>query len=414
VNKFQIEARQRRGQEMALRFKGKIVQREDGIWLVPSESSRKRYEVDLDPTNPSCTCADHQETGDKCKHFFAALEIRDKDAGTVPAPAPTPPRPVRPTVRRDWSLYNETQESEEDEFEPLLWHICQGIREPQHERGRRPVPWADAAFSATAKVYLEKSARRVMSRLNRAYRDGYLTRPVCFNTISSFLEKEAATDILTDLITRTSLPAAPFERVFAADSTGFAGKKYVRWTDIKYRGANEHLWAKMHIMAGTETHMITAVIIKERDAADLGQLPELLRITAQNFIIEEVLCDRVYNTVKNQQLIAEIGARAFIPFKTTHTGRRGGIWKVKLTEWNENREESLAHYGQRAQVETAFSMMKMKFGDSLRSKNELPMKNEALCKALCHNISCLIRMMYERKVGMEFLSAIFQKTKTAA
>lgn len=253
-----------------------------------------------------------------------------------------------------------------------------------------------------------------MSRLNRAYRDGYLMRPVCFNTISSFLEKEAATDILTDLIMRTSLPAAPFERVFAADSTGFVGKSYVRWQDIKYRGASEHLWAKMHIMAGTETHMITAVIIKERDAADLGQLPELLSITAKNFIIEEVLCDRVYNTVKNQRLIAEIGARAFIPFKTNHTGRRGGIWKVKLTEWNENREESLAHYSQRAQVETAFSMMKMKFGDSLRSKNEVPMKNEALCKALCHNISCLIRMMYERKVGMEFLSAIFQKAKSAA
>jgi hypothetical protein len=101
--------------------------------------------------------------------------------------------------------------------------------------------------------------------------------------------------------------------------------------------------------------------------------------------------------------------RAYIPFKINHTGRRGGIWKVKLTEWNENREESLAHYGQRAQVETAFSMMKMKFGDSLRSKNELPMRNEALCKALCHNISCLIRMMYERKFGTDFLSAIFQK-----
>jgi transposase len=378
-----------------------------------SKSPRKRYEVDLDPTNPSCTCPDHQETGEKCKHYFATVEIRDKDAGTVPAPAPTPPRPIKPTVWRDWSTYNGTQENEEDQFEPLLWLICQHTREPAHERGRRPILWSDQVFAATSKVYLEKSARRVMSRLNRAYRDGYLTRPVSFNTISSFLEKEEATDILLDLVVRSSLPAAPFERVFAADSTGFAGKSYVRWTDIKYRGAREHLWAKMHIMAGTETHMITAVIIKERDAADLAQLPELLRITRQNFIVEKVLCDRVYNTVKNQRLIAEVGAEAYIPFKTTHTGRRGGIWKAKLTEWNENREESLAHYGQRAQVETAFSMMKMKFGDSVRSKNELPMKNEALAKALCHNICCLIRLRSEGKIGMDFLLAIFQKAKAA-
>jgi transposase len=309
--------------------------------------------------------------------------------------------------------YNDTQENEEDQFEPLLWLICQHTREPHRERGRRPIPWSDQVFAATSKVYLEKSARRVMSRLNRAFRDGYLTRPVSFNTISSFFENEEATDILLDLVVRSSLPAVPFDRVFAADSTGFAGKSYVRWQDIKYRGAHEHLWCKMHAMSGTETHMITAVVIKERDAADLAQLPELLRITKQNFIVDEVLCDRVYNTVKNQRLLAEANVQAFIPFKTTHTGRRGGIWKAKLDEWNENREESLAHYGQRAQVETVFSMMKMKFGDGLRSKNELPMKNEALAKALCHNIYCLIRMMSERKIGMDFLSAIFQKTKAA-
>lgn len=41
------------------------------------------------------------------------------------------------------------------------------------------------------------------------------------------------------------------------------------------------------------------------------------------------------------------------------------------------------------------------------------MKNEALCKALCHNISCLIRLMYEHKIGIEFLSAIFQSKKAA-
>jgi len=58
-------------------------------------------------------------------------------------------------------------------------------------------------------------------------------------------------------------------------------------------------------------------------------------------------------------------------------------------------------------------MMKMKFGDSLRSKNELPMKNEALCKALCHNLYCLIKLMYEHKIGIDFFSAIFKRAKAA-
>jgi hypothetical protein len=321
VNKAHIEVRKRRGQELAKRFKDKIVQRPDGTWLVPSSKSpRKRYEVDLDPTNPFCTCPDHEETGEKCKHYFAALEIRDGgETGTVAVPA-TPPKPRTPTdEKRDWSGYNELQTNEEDEFEPLLRQICQSICEPEYERGRPPIPWSDAVFSAVAKVYLEKSARRVMPRLHRAYREGHLTRPVTFNTIPSFLENEAATAILDDLIIRSSLAAAPFERVFAADSTGFAGSKFVRWQDIKYRGRHEHLWAKMHIMAGTSTHMITGVVIKERDAADLGQFPEfeLLGIAAENFIVEEILCDKVYNTVRNQKEIAAIGARGYIPFKIT-------------------------------------------------------------------------------------------------
>lgn len=412
MNKAHIETRKARAQEIIKRFKGKIIRRKDGIWLVPSEKSpRKRYEVDPDPTNPSCNCPDHQETGEKCKHIFAVLEVRGRGkTGATSAPMS---KPLSPTEARDWSTYNGIQENEEDEIEPLLWHLCQNVREPPYERGRPPIPWSDQVFAATMKVYSERSARRVMPRLRRALQEGFLSRPVTFNTISSFLEKEAATDILIDLVIKSSLPAVPFERVFVADSTGFAGSKFVKWQDIKYRGRHEHIWAKMHAMVGATTQMITAVIIKERDAADLGQLPELLRITAQNFIIEEVLADKAYNTVANQKEIAAHGAQAYIPFKSNHTGKRGGIWKVKLTEWNENRERSLAHYGQRAQVETAFSMMKMKFGDSLRSKNELPMKNEALCKAICHNLYCLITLMRTHKMGIEFLSAIFNRDMAA-
>jgi hypothetical protein len=38
-----------------------------------------------------------------------------------------------------------------------------------------------------------------------------------------------------------------------------------------------------------------------------------------------------------------------------------------------------------------FSAIKRKFGDSVRSKNPTAMVNEALCKILCHNLTCLIQ-----------------------
>ena len=228
--------------------------------------------------------------GAKCKHIYAVEHLlgRDRDDGVAvhgtPRPGPKPP-PRRPTYPRDWPLYNETQTNEEDEFEPLLHALCQSIRQPKHLMGRRPVPLPDIVFACVAKVYLDRSARLVIPRLNRACKEGYLTRPIKFGRMTAFLESESATPILHDLIIRSSLPVVPIERVFAVDSTGFVGSRFVRWQDLKYRGSDERDWAKMHAMCGVETLIFTAVVIKERDAADLHQLEELLRITAQNFTI---------------------------------------------------------------------------------------------------------------------------------
>ena len=58
------------------------------------------------------------------------------------------------------------------------------------------------------------------------------------------------------------------------------------------------------------------------------------------------------------------------------------------------RDEFLAHYHKRSNVETTFSMIKRKFGDSLRSKTDTAQVNETLAKVLCHNLVVLIHEMY--------------------
>ena len=55
------------------------------------------------------------------------------------------------------------------------------------------------------------------------------------------------------------------------------------------------------------------------------------------------------------------------------------------------KEEYLKHYHLRSNVESTFSMVKRKFGDSVRSKTETAMVNEVLCKFVCHNLCCLIQ-----------------------
>jgi transposase len=70
--------------------------------------------------------------------------------------------------------------------------------------------------------------------------------------------------------------------------------------------------------------------------------------------------------------------------------------------YNFKRAEFLAHYHQRSNVETIFSMIKGKFRERLRSKSTTAQVNEALGKVLCHNLCVVIQSMYELNVTPEF------------
>ena len=71
-----------------------------------------------------------------------------------------------------------------------------------------------------------------------------------------------------------------------------------------------------------------------------------------------------------------------------------------------HREEFDARYHQRSNIESTFSIVKAKFGDSVRSKTDVAMGNEVLAKVVCHNICCLISAMYELGITPEFAQAV--------
>jgi len=53
-------------------------------------------------------------------------------------------------------------------------------------------------------------------------------------------------------------------------------------------------------------------------------------------------------------------------------------------------------------VESAFSMIKAKFRDNVRSKTPGAMVNEVLCKLICHNICVLIQEAHELGIEVKF------------
>jgi len=56
----------------------------------------------------------------------------------------------------------------------------------------------------------------------------------------------------------------------------------------------------------------------------------------------------------------------------------------------------------RSNIESAFSMVKGKFDDSVKSKSDTGQINEALCKVLCHNICVLIHAIHALGVEPNF------------
>jgi transposase len=305
---------------------------------------------------------------------------------------------------QDWRAYNAAQTGEKAQFLELLRDLCGGVTESEPQRNGRPrLPIQDVIFAACFKVYSTVSARRFMSDLRDAQAKGFISKAPHYNSIFNYLENPALTPILRDLITETSLPLKAIETDFACDSSGFTTSRFVPWFDHRYgQTSRAHEWVKVHLMCGVRTNIVTAVEIKDKDASDTKLLPALVDATAENFTLREVSADKGYGSLKNYKAIQYHGATPYIAFKSIHTGRGGGLWSRMFHMYQFHREEFARHYHKRSNVESTFSMIKAKFRDHVRSKTDVAMVNEVLCKIICHNICCLIQESHELGIDTTF------------
>src|SRR5262249_14790672 len=74
------------------------------------------------------------------------------------------------------------------------------------------------------------------------------------------------------------------------------------------------------------------------------------------------------------------------------------LWDRMFHYFMMRRDEFLKHYHQRSNVESVFSAIERKYGDSVRAKTAPATANEVLCKILCNNLSCVIHAWYELQI----------------
>jgi transposase len=398
-----MDAREERGLVIAATSK---IEKNGLGWKVPSQSGNGTYIVSLDHGEPFCTCPDFEKRHLPCKHIHAVEFVIQRE--TKPDGTTTYTQSVKMTCTQEWTAYNDAQTHEQEHFVALLRDLCNGIEQPEYKFGRPRLPLADVVFGITCKVYTTMSGRRFMSDLREAEIKGLVSKSPSFTSTFRYLEKAELTPLLKTLIEQSASPLRAIETDFAVDSSGFATSVYARWFDHKYgKERSKQTWVKTHLICGVKTHIVTSVEATPNESADAVQFVPLVKATAKTFDINEVSADKAYSSKKNLNAVMAVNGTPYIPFKsycqgTQRHGDFDGLWQRMWHFYNFNRDAFFEHYHKRSNVETAFSMIKAKFGGSVRAKSPVAQVNEVLCKVLCHNICVLIQSIYELRLEPTF------------
>ena len=389
---------------------GKVLGSE-GDYVVPSQSGKGFYRVHVpaDPnTAETCSCPDFEERQAPCKHIH--LVRMDQRAEEDPTPSHysrIPPTASGP--KRNWSVYNESQTEEYRLFNTLLRDLSIGFPEPHTDpqrAGRKPIPLRDQAFCAVQRAYLGFSLRRSHGFRAQAAKNGLLSDTPFWAVPSRFLCRQDVTEGLHDMIARSAIPLIGLEDKCAVDSTGLRTTRFNYYRQEKYNPSRENAWLKMHALVGVKTHVIPVLEVTSGTVSDSPQFPALLRrATANGFRFKEVYTDKGYQSRENFSAADQLEIVPFIPFKRNQTGKAGGspLYHKMFLFFQYQREEFDVHYGQRAQVESTFGSFKQKFGETLASRNFTAQLNEVLSLAIAHNITVMVRQMFEAGILPDFL-----------
>ncbi|MQA29100.1 MAG: transposase [Luteitalea sp.] len=346
-----------------------------------------------------CSCPDYELRNEPCKHCYAVQYFLKRE--TAPDGTVTETRSVRVTYPQQWAAYNRAQVTEKDAFCTLLRDLVADVPSPEQKRGRPALPLSDMLFSAAYKVYSTVSGRRFMTDLRDATAKGLIDRTPHYNSIFNVLDNEATTPILKSLITRSALPLKALETDFAVDSTGFGTQNFYRHYSAKYgRDQVRRAFVQLHAMVGCRTNVVTAAEATVGPSGDATTMPVLVAETTPHFNVEQVAPDKAYGSLTNLELLDGQGIKAMIPFKKNSTAAsknvgRSEVWARLFHFFSLHRDEFLASYHTRSNVESTFSAIKRKFSDQVRSRTPTAQINETLLKVLCHNIVCVVHEMNE-------------------
>ena len=184
----------------------------------------------------------------------------------------------------------------------------------------------------------------------------------------------------------------------AMDSTGLEARHISRYFVSQRRSKQFEIreirhcrrWPKLALACDCRNHAILSAITTRGPSVDVNQFCKILQPATEKVRMDCVLADAGYDSEGNHRYARQCHhIETIIPAKlgrpTTKLPR--GLYRRQMrTHFDQDR------YGQRWQVETAFSMIKRHYGSALRAKHYWSQCREMLLLVLTHNIAIIQRL----------------------
>jgi hypothetical protein len=176
----------------------------------------------------------------------------------------------------------------------------------------------------------------------------------------------------------------------AIDATGLETHHVSRYY-VWRRGHKRHRryrWPKLTVICDLQSHLWTAAYICMGPCQDSPQLPPTVNQAVDNHSIDELLGDKGYDAEHNHRLCREgLGMRStLIPTRRKSKLSADRSWPVTPYRREMKRRIHHSDFGQRWQVESAFSRHKRVLGSALRARSWLMQQWECQLRVLTHNL----------------------------